>query len=384
MYKYKSAEAVQIADKLNAQLSAKDSMFGLNNNVWNKLVAVELTSRMKMATQVNNRPYGLMKIVGDAGEKIQAAPLPSKDFIVSKNFTIKAKHEISFQDVRKYLGETAKVLFSTNSSEDAKLVLQSQGMQEVIREQTNLAVNSLGVKLKNTIAKYIGDALNGSLTLQDENGNTTSFTFDKAEVTAASPLWSNASTALPLGDMQRVNADLKALPKNQNEGLRFGGTLMSEDVLLWLIQNAQVKDLITANTINTAIINEEMLNMLSSTYGVPTFGKLYVDKSSNYLDDSQAVQNVLSSNYVYSASGTELQAADGMLPPAPILFQLAPADFTGTGNEEGQAGRNTGVNLAINEIKEKGDGNYHKIEIVAASQLNVIQYRPFARMQVLA
>lgn len=389
MFLYKQREAVEISEKLNAALSANNLVTSITNNPWNSIVGVNLTSQTKLASQINALPKGLLKIVAEPGEAVQASPLPSKDYLVSKSFYIKDIHEIKSSQIRKLYGQKILDLFTDGANlenEEAKVILQSQDFSEILNEQIDACINSLTGKFKYTVAKLAGDALSGSVTLNGDRISET-FLFDKAEVTAASPLWEDVVNSKPFDDMERVNNDLKALKKNQYNGLRFGSTLVAEDTIGHLLQNPTIKDAIRPSSVGDAMVDVATLNSYLAKYAIPTFGKLNVDYANVYVDEDangeEDPKPVFNPNYIYSASNTELPAIAGGIPNTPIVISLTPADLTGLPAAGAQSTNREGVSTRIIRVEPRKDGEELMWQVVAVARVAVSQYRPFARMQVL-
>jgi hypothetical protein len=386
MFLAKQHESTALSEKLNAALSANNLITSVNNNPWNSIVGVELTSQNRMASRISGLPKGLMKLMASDTERLESSPLPTTDYLLKKEFIIGQKHEIKASEVRTLFGDKVLELVVNGGnleSEEVKELIESRSYNEVLSEQIDLCVSSLTGLMKQTIAKYAGDILSGSVTLTGKNIEQT-FLFEQETVASPSPLWSDTVNSNPFTDMRTVDNQLRGLVNNQYNGLRFGSTFMGQDVLSLLIQNPLLKNQISANTVSSALINLDVLNEFFQTYAIPTFGKINVDYSNVWIDENGTPQPIFDDDYIYAASNTELRSITNGLPSTPIVLSIMPPDMSALDLPEGsvQSTNSSGAAIQIIPVEPRRQGDERVWEVVAIAKVVIAQYRPFARMKV--
>lgn len=376
-----------VAESFNEALTSENSVNGINNQPWSRLVNFKLNSKKDLAFEINKRPQGLMKVVGYPFEGADADEMPSTDYVKGQEYNLVASHEFNEEDILNLVGKKALGPDGIGISD----VMTDKTYAEAKEASIKQAISSLTAKVYNQMGAIAGGALDGTVTLNKRTGGTDTITTDVINTGAAGTTWDNAATAVPLDDIKDVNDTLYADADNLGNDLSFGSTLMSQEIFHYLIQTDQIKEQVDTLIKGTRIggyrltLDEFNANFNRANDVLPSFGRVIVDPRSNYLNDSGAITRIIAANKIYSASGTE-RTVPGGIPPAPIQIQIVPVRRPEAISNLSSSNVN-GFTLEIFEkdtYKTLGSKGRKSWEFHIRGQLTLIQFKPIAFKQVLA
>lgn len=135
-------------------------------------------------------------------------------------------------------------------------------IEQAIYDDTENNVRSVQARVEMMRGDLLGD---GMITIPEMGGLTADFGVPSAHKVTAGTLWTNTASADPLGDLRAWNKVYRI-----NNGFNFGGMIMSEDTLYYMLSNAGIRQLwASVNGMAPQHLTIDQLNSTLASFRLP-------------------------------------------------------------------------------------------------------------------